>query len=425
MVTVSVPCDKSKLRGEIDETNFAGIYTASLPCAAVDETEEVRAALRNPIGSLPLAELAKDVPDVCVIASDHTRPVPSRIIMPELLKELRRYNPSIRITILIATGFHRETTKAELIAKFGEKIVEEEKIVVHDSSDQNMLAYLGTLPSGGELSINRLAAEASLLVSEGFIEPHFFAGFSGGRKSVLPGIAARETVFANHCAEFINDPHSRTGILDGNPIHRDMLYAAEKANLRFILNVVIDPAKRIVRAFAGDMKLAHQAGCDFLKKAAGVNVPESDIAITSNGGYPLDQNVYQCVKSATAGEAAVREGGCIIVCAGCRDGHGGESFYRMLSSHSAAEILAATAATPRNKTIPDQWQYQILARIMQTKKVIFAGVVCDKEIIRTMGMDVAGDLQEAIAMALDHCGSAAKIAVIPEGVSVIVKKMKD
>lgn len=422
MIPISIPCDKSRLHGEIDEKNLAGIYTAALPDAATDATEEVRAALRNPIGSDPLADLAKNVPDAVVIASDHTRPVPSRIIMPELLAELRKYNPAIRVTILIATGFHRATTKEELIAKFGEKIVKEETIIVHDSSDKSMLTHLGTLPSGGELTINKLAAEASLLVSEGFIEPHFFAGFSGGRKSVLPGIAARETVFANHCAEFINDPHSRTGILDNNPIHRDMIYAAEKANLKFILNVVIDHEKRIVRAFAGDAKLAHEAGCAFLKNAAGIKIPQVDIAITSNGGCPLDQNVYQCVKSATAAEAAVRDGGCVIICAGCREGHGGESFRKILSSYTAAEILAQTSATPRDKTIPDQWQYQILARVMNTRKVIFAGLVCDKEMVRAMGIEVADDLQSAISLALDHCGSDAKIAVIPEGGSVIVEK---
>lgn len=423
MIPVSVPCDKSKLHAEIDEKNLAGIYTAALPDAASDATEEVRAALRNPIGSLPLSELAKDVPDVVVIASDHTRPVPSRIIMPELLAELRKYNPGIRVTILIATGFHRPTTKEELIAKFGEKIVNEETIVVHEASDREMMVNLGTLPSGGELSINKLAAEASLLVSEGFIEPHFFAGFSGGRKSVLPGIAARETVFANHCAEFINDPCARTGILENNPIHRDMIYAAEKARLKFIVNVVIDHAKQVVRAFAGDAKLAHEAGCTFLKNAAGIKVPQVDIAITSNGGYPLDQNVYQCVKSGTAAEAVVRNGGCVIICAGCREGHGGDSFCRMLSTYSAAEILAQTSATPRDKTIPDQWQYQILARIMNTRKVIFAGVVCDQEMIRAMGIEVADDLQSAIDLALAHCGTDAKIAVIPEGVSVIVEKV--
>lgn len=156
--------------------------------------------------------------DVVIIASDHTRPVPSKIIMPLMLEEIRKGNPDADITILIATGCHRETAKEELVQKFGKDIVDNEKILVHDCDDTTNLVSLGRLPSGGELIINKIAVEADLLCSEGFIEPHFFAGFSGGRKSVLPGIASRKTVLANHRSAFIADDHARTGILEGNPI---------------------------------------------------------------------------------------------------------------------------------------------------------------------------------------------------------------
>ena len=200
----------------------------------------------------------------------------------------------------ITSSYHRLTTHDELVGKFGEEIVARERIVVHDSSDAAALVEAGTLPSGGRLIVNRLAMEADLLVSEGFIEPHFFAGFSGGRKSVLPGIVSRETVLANHCSEFIQSPFARTGVLDGNPIHRDMLHAAETAKLAFIANVVINGEKKIVHAVAGHFRKAHEAGCAWLKEICRVRAPLSDIVVTSNGGYPLDQNVYPTTTEALA-----------------------------------------------------------------------------------------------------------------------------
>ena len=178
--------------------------------------------------------------------------------MPAMLDEIRKGNPDADITILIPTGCHRGTTKDELINKFGAEIVKNEKIYIHDCDDRDMLVNIGTLPSGGECEINKIAYEADLLLAEGFIEPHFFAGFSGGRKSVLPGIAGRTTVLANHCSEFIAHPKVRTGILDGNPIHKDMLWAANKAKLKYIVNVVLNGDKDIIYAVAGDTEKAHK-----------------------------------------------------------------------------------------------------------------------------------------------------------------------
>ena len=329
---ISIPYGRTALEAEVDDARLNGIYTSSLPPPAADEVACVRAALDAPIGSPRLEELAAGKRKVVIIASDHTRPVPSRIIMPQLLERIRRGNPSAEITILIATGFHRLTTRDELAGKFGDEIVARERIVVHNSSDAASLVEAGTLPSGGRLIVNRLAMEADLLVSEGFIEPHFFAGFSGGRKSVLPGIVSRETVLANHCSEFIQSPFARTGILDGNPIHRDMLHAAEVARLAFAANVVINGEKKIVHAVAGHFRQAHEAGCAWLKDICRVRAPISDIVVTSNGGYPLDQNVYQSVKGMTAAEAVCRDGGVIVMVASCADGSGGESFYRNLAA---------------------------------------------------------------------------------------------
>lgn len=424
MPEIRVPCGKGFAAGFVDERNLLGVYHSALPESAGNEVELVDEALDNPVDSCTLEELASKASTAVVISSDHTRPVPSRIIMPRILERLRLGNPDIKITILIATGFHRATTKDELIDKFGAEIVESENIIVHDSTDSGTLVRIGTLPSGGALVVNKIAVETDLLVAEGFIEPHFFAGFSGGRKSVLPGVAAAETVMANHCAEFIMNPASRTGILDGNPIHEDMLFAAKAAKLAFIVNVVIDRNKKIVAAFAGDSVAAHRKGTDYLSARAGIEVPEADIVITGNGGYPLDQNLYQAVKSMTAGEAVCREDGVIIVCAGCCCGHGGDSFYRNLSTFTAQEILDTVAKTPRDKTIPDQWQYQILARIMVKMKVIVVTTECDHELIRTMGLCCVSTIDEALEAAYQICGREAKVAVIPDGVSVIAGKKR-
>ena len=242
MAHLEFPFGKTALGLDIADTRLRAVLTSGLHAytPAADGETLVRRAMADPIGTKPLAELARGKQRVVIIASDHTRPVPSKVIIPQMLAEVRRGNPAADITILIATGCHRETTRDELVAKFGEDIVQNEKIYVHDCDDAAMLTDIGVLPSGGACIVNRLAAEADLLLAEGFIEPHFFAGYSGGRKSVLPGICSRTTVLANHCAEFIDSPFARTGVIEENPIHRDMVWAARRIGLAYIVNVVIN-----------------------------------------------------------------------------------------------------------------------------------------------------------------------------------------
>lgn len=245
-------------------------------------------------------------------------------------------SPDAEITILMATGMHRATTRDELIERFGAEIAEKERIVIHQAQRDEDMAFFGTLPSGGELWLNRLAAQSELVIAEGFIEPHFFAGFSGGRKSILPGIASRRTVLYNHNAAFIASPNARAGRLEGNPIHRDMVFAARQAKLAFILNVLIDEDKRVIAAVAGDCERAHEAGCAMCGRLNRAEPVVSDIAVTSNGGYPLDQNLYQSVKGMTAAEACVRQGGVIIMCAAL-----GDSLLRVSDALSAKRLGGA------------------------------------------------------------------------------------
>ena len=381
----------------------------------------VREAMESPIGSKRLRELAKGKRTCTVLISDHTRPVPSRDILPEMLRDLREGNPEIEITLLVATGCHRGTTQAELEAKLGKALASREKIVVHDCGDPDSNVQIGVLPSGAPCIIDRLAAETELLVAEGFIEPHFFAGFSGGRKSVLPGVCDRKTVYGNHCGRFIASPSCRTGILDGNPIHADMAAAARMAKLAFIVNVIIDEEHRTAAAFAGDCIEAHRAGCEFLLRYCRVEPAEADIVITTNGGAPLDQNIYQCVKCMTAAEATCRKGGAIIVCAACADGHGGEGFYRTLSGCSTPEALyAELSAVPQEQTAPDQWQSQILARVLKDHRVIFVTRPELRQTVEAMKMQFSPDLQTALRLAGKT--EQSRITVIPNGVSVIVSK---
>ena len=419
---VSFPYGKEFADLEIADERLQGVLVSSLhqykpendPLSLVEE------ALENPVGSPKLSELAKGKKNIVLIASDHTRPVPSKVIVPPMLKEIRKGNPDADITILISTGCHRGTTKEELIGKFGEEIVNNEKIVVHDC-DKSPLVHIGTLPSGGDLIINKLVVDADLVCSEGFIEPHFFAGFSGARKSILPGIASRTTVLANHCSEFIADPHARTGILEGNPIHKDMVFAARQAKLAFICNVVINAEKEAIFAVAGDMEAAHKKGCDFLSSLCRVDAKPADIVITTNGGYPLDQNIYQAVKGMTAAEATVKPGGVIIMMARSNDGHGGEHFYHQMADEPDIEkTLALFLSRGRNETVPDQWQTQIFIRVLQRATVIYMSDAPD-EMVRGLHMIPVHSLEEAMDCAEKILGKKdATVTAIPDGVSVMV-----
>lgn len=390
------------------------------------DTEDglVRAAMAHPIDSPRLRDLAAGKKTCTIIISDHTRPVPSKHILPFMLEELREGNPSIDITLLIATGFHRPTTKEELVAKVGQEIADHEKFVVHNSRDPKSNVQVGVLPSGAACVLDKTAVEADLLVAEGFIEPHFFAGFSGGRKSILPGICDQVTVLGNHCSKFIDSPYARTGVLDGNPLHKDMLAAAELAHLAYIVNVIIDEDKKVVAAFAGNPITAHREGCDLLLKYCQVQPKQKgDIVISSNGGYPLDQNIYQSVKGLTAAEAAAAPGGVLIMVTSCSDGHGGEGFYNALKNCVSPQQLAKDIlATPQDQTKPDQWEFQILCRVLCKHHVIFVTNSEQRKTIEEMKMAWAPDVDTALEEARRIKGANAHLVVIPNGISVMVRE---
>ena len=420
--TFFLPYGKETLNCSIPENRLRGVLVSQMHHYKPAKSQEdlVREALKNPAGCPPLHVLAAGKKRVVLIASDHTRPVPSKIIVPQMLDEIRRGSPDAEITILVATGCHRSSTKEELISKFGRGIVSREKILIHDCDSPDMV-NLGKLPSGGDLVINKLAAEADLLIAEGFIEPHFFAGFSGGRKSVFPGIAGREAVLFNHNAEFIAHPAARTGILEGNPIHNDMLFAAKKAGLSFICNVVLNAAKEVIYAVAGDCELAHRKGCDFLlSKCRAAPVP-ADIVISTNGGHPLDQNIYQAVKGMTAAEASVKKGGVIIHLAESGDGHGAPEFHKTFAEEKdLGRMLDTFMKTPKENTRIDQWESQILARVLKHNRVIYVSNAPD-EMVNDFQMISAHSVEEALLKAEAILKNPdASITVIPDGIAVVV-----
>lgn len=422
---IKLPYGKTFQETEIDDSRIQGILTSHLEeyHPEEDQLTIVKNAMANPIESKKLKELAVGKDKVVILISDHTRPVPSKYILPLMLAEIREGNPDADITLLVATGCHRNSSKDELVFKLGEEIFNNEKIYIHDCDDEEMLVTLDEkLPSGGDIVVNKIAAEADLLVAEGFIEPHFFAGFSGGRKSVFPGCCSRKTVMYNHNSEFIDSQYSRTGNLENNPIHKDMVAAARALGLCYVVNVVINSEKKVIHAVAGDLEKAHESGTNWLKDKAGVERKEADIAITSNGGYPLDQNIYQTVKSMTAAEATLKDDGVIIVCSESGDGTGGDAFHNaFLEERDIEKLYKGFLDTPKIETIPDQWESQILCRILLKAKAVIYVSDYDSKILEDFHFIPVKTLDEAMEKANELMGKDSTVTVIPDGIAVIVK----
>ena len=421
MATIQIPYYKSYQSLHIEEDNLKAVLSLDIDENAFTKTGEplVIEALKNPVGTESLCDLAKGKDRVVLVTSDHTRSMPSKVTLPLLLSEIREGNPGADISLLIATGLHRAPTEAEMRSMFGDDIVDNEKIAVNDAFKPEDFEFVCELPSGAGFHINRIALECDLLIAEGFIEPHFFAGFSGGRKSILPGICSQETVNENHSFKAIANPGSRSGMLEENPIHNDMIYAARKAGLQFIFNVVLDENKRIIAAFAGDMEAAHDKGVQFIRNIAQQTVVTGDIVVTGNSGYPLDQNLYQAAKAADTAESCAGENGVIILCSSCCDGMGGEYFEKLIVSGTPEQITQKLSKIPPKETIPEQWCAQIFARILIKHKVILVSEFQDQAVVEKANFIPARDVDEALEIAFDIKGRAAQVVVIPDGVSVL------
>jgi nickel-dependent lactate racemase len=390
---------------------------------ASSEAENVRNALCNPVRGEPLLEVASRGRSVCILVSDYTRAAPNRVLIQPILEQLRRRGRSPRdVRILVAYGLHKLAPEGELVEFLGKRVVEEFEVIDHDAEDDSQLMHIGRTSFGTEVWVNKIILDSDLVIMTGLIEPHFFAGYSGGRKSILPGVAGRDSVYQNHSYNMIAHPMSRYGMLNGNPIHKDMIEAAKMAaeGRGYIVNVVMDKEGRIAKTFAGDMVEAHRAGVEYLNRLVRVKAPRrAGIVITSNGGYPLDRDLYQAVKGMATGRIVVKQGGVIIIFSECLDGvgRGHEFFFRLMAEAKSPERVLERIR--REEPIKDQWEAQILAQIVMRANVILVSNKIKDSLVEEMHLIPAQSPEEALELAEKIAGKEEKIIAIPEGPYVI------
>jgi nickel-dependent lactate racemase len=401
--------------------DHADVITARFIPGVPDERDALRNALRNPISAPPLAELVIPGDRVVIGHSDITRATPNDRILPVLLAELEETGVRRQdITLLNALGTHRPQTETELRQMLGDAVVNQYRCVQHNAFDDANLAPLGETSFGHPVRVNRLFVEADVKILTGFIEPHFFAGFSGGPKGVLPALAGQESVLTNHGREMIGHPKAAWGVCEGNPIWEEMCEAAALARPTFLLNVTLNAAKQITGVFAGDMLAAHKEGRDFVRESAMVAVDKPyDIVVTTNSGYPLDQNLYQCVKGMSAARQIVAGGGAIILAGACADGlpdHG--RYAELLASGGSPQGVLDLLAQP-GFSAQDQWQVQIQAMVQQYADVyVYSDGLSDAQIEQAL-FTPCRNIERTIAILLEKYGPQARICALPEGPQTI------
>ncbi|OLD22496.1 MAG: hypothetical protein AUJ01_00255 [Acidobacteria bacterium 13_1_40CM_3_65_5] len=370
--------------------------------AIADPHAALTAALRAPLGRPPLRELVRRGQTIAISVCDITRAQPRQEMLAALFAEM----PDIRaedVTILIATGTHRTNTPAELEAMLGADIARRYRVVNHDSRDRASHTYVGTTTTGVSVSLNRAWMDADIKITTGFVEPHFFAGFSGGPKMVAPGLAGLETVLVLHDAQRIGHPNATWGITEGNPIHDDIREIARMVGVDFAVDVTLNREQKITAVFAGDLFEEHRAACDAAKHDAmrAVEAP-FDVVLTTNSGFPLDQNLYQAVKGMSAAAKIVKPGGTIVCAAACCDG---------LPSHgSYGQVLDST---------PDQWQVQIQAQVQMKATVMVKTEGLTPEAVRAAHFQPVDDVSAAVSDALGRAGPHATLCVLPHGPQTI------
>ncbi|NQT86289.1 nickel-dependent lactate racemase [bacterium] len=391
------------------------------PAPAMPLPEPERAvthALRRPIGCRPLHALAAGRRHACIVVSDVTRPVPYRALLPPLLAELEGRVPEI--TLLVATGTHRPTTRDEKIEMLGADVVARLPVLDHDSRDPAQLQALpGRTTSGAEVHVNRHYLAADLRILTGLVEPHFMAGYSGGRKAVFPGLTDLRAIQRFHGPGFLEHPRAASGILDGNPCHREADDAARLAGVDFILNVTIDPARRILDVFAGELNAAFRAAAEQAgAHSRAVATRPADIVVTSAGGYPLDATFYQTVKGMVGALPVVRTGGTILIASACSEGIGSSEYAELMFRYAGRHDDFLRDIQARDAVEQDQWEFE-----MQCKALAHVGaeglILCTdgipRDTVRRLSVTPApGPLQDTLD-ALLTARPDARVAVIPEG----------
>ncbi len=379
-----------------------------------DERGAVLAALDQPIGARPLREWIKPGDRVCILFTDITRATPNERLIPWLLDYLKDV-PREHITLLNQLGTHRPNTTAELERMLTPEVVRYYRVVNHEPENPAALVQLGTTRDGTPALLNKHAVEADVRIVTGFIEPHFFAGFSGGIKGLVPGVAGLQTVMSNHGAKNIGDARSTFGITEGNPLWEDLRDIALRAGRSFLLNVSLNEARRITGVFAGDILAAHKVGCEFVRRSAMQKFDAPfDIVITTNSGYPLDLNLYQGVKGMSAGARVVKQGGTLILAAECREGvPAGSPLDKLLRSAASIEEVLSLLNSP-GFIRPEQWQAQIQALVQRKANVLVHSSLAD-DVVRAAHLTPCHDISAKVNELIRANGNGARIAVLPQG----------
>ena len=391
-------------------------YLPGLP----DETGALRTAVRDPVGGAsPLRRLAGPEHTVAISVCDITRPMPTDLVLPVILDELSQV-PDENIVILVATGTHRANSDRELRDMIGDKVVDRYTVVNHDAFDISGLVHAGTTPNGIPILLNRTWSEADVRVTLGFVEPHFFAGFSGGPKMVAPGLAGFETTMMLHNSEMIGHPNATWGVTEGNPIHDAIRWIAAHTGVDFAIDVTLNRSRQLTSVYAGEPATTHRAACRFARTLSMQPVEQPfDVVITTNSGYPLDLNLYQSVKGMSAAAQVAKLGGTIICAAECSDGvpdHG--EYGRLLRSRSSPQELL-DMINEAGHNIHDQWQVQIQAQIQLRATVGVKSDHLTDDQVRSAHLQPVEDIERAAREALEAAGSDARLCVIPEGPQTI------
>jgi len=410
---VNLAYGRGHLPVELPDDRTTVIKPAHTPGLS-DERHAVLSALERPIGAPPLRDWIKPGHRVCILFTDITRATPNERLIPWLLEHLAHI-PRENITLLNQLGTHRPNTRAELEQMLTPAVVHNYRVLNHEPENPDALAQLGTTRDGTPALINRHVIEADVRIVTGFIEPHFFAGFSGGVKGIMPGVAGLETVMSNHGAKNIGDPQSTFGVTEGNPLWEELRDIALRVGPSFLLNVSLNEDRRITGVFAGDLLAAHKVGCEFVRKSAMQKFAAPfDVVVTTNSGYPLDQNLYQGVKGMSAGARVIKEGGTLILACECREGVPAQSpLDQLLRSASGPEEILAMLATP-GFVRPEQWQAQIQSLIQRKARVLIYSSLPD-EIIRAAHLTPCHDIAAAVQGCLTSHHNGARVAALPQG----------
>jgi nickel-dependent lactate racemase len=388
---------------------------------AADQREVLREALRRPVSGPPLRELLRPGQTVAISMCDGTRPQPRDLMVPAVLEVLEEVVRLEDVVVLVATGTHRGNTDEEIRAMLGAEVAERVRVVNHDARDDSSLVSLGRHGNGVPVFLNREWVEADVRITTGFVEPHFFAGFSGGPKLVAPGLAGLETVLTLHDAARIGDPRATWAVCEGNPVHDDIrAVVAAVGRVDFALDVVLNRDQHIVAAFGGPVLEMHEVARAASQRLAMQPVPAAfDVVVTTNAGFPLDQNLYQAVKGMSAGMTVVKPGGTIVCAAECRDGFPDHGSYReVLASEPSPEALLATIAA-RERTVPDQWQVQVQAKVQSHARVVMHTSYLSPGDLAAAHLGHTDDVGETVLAALHEAGPQARVCVLPEGPQTI------